>query len=100
MTVIDVHTHFTPPFMEEEASRDGGVFGVRSEDGHLIHPEGFRYPIHAEAQDVETKLAGMDAAGIDVAVLSLMPPLMFYNAPPAEALAGGLRRKDAVAEVL
>jgi aminocarboxymuconate-semialdehyde decarboxylase len=100
MTVIDVHTHFTPPFMEEEASRDGGVFGVRSEDGHLIHPEGFRYPIHAEGRDVEKKLAGMDAAGIDVAVLSLIPPLMFYNAPADEAVAWARRTNDSLAEMI
>jgi aminocarboxymuconate-semialdehyde decarboxylase len=98
VTVIDVHNHFTPPFMEAEASRDGGVFGVRSEDGHLIHPEGFRYPIHGESLDVGQKLAGMDAAGIDVAVMSLIPPLMFYNAPADEAVAWARRTNDSLAE--
>ena len=100
MTVIDVHNHFTPPFMEEEASRDGGIFGVRSEDGHLIHPEGFHYPIHGESLDVEQKLAGMDAAGIDIAVMSLIPPLMFYNAPADEAVAWARRTNDSLAELI
>jgi len=100
MTVIDVHNHFTPPFMEEEASRDGGIFGVRSEDGHLIHPEGFHYPIHGESLDVEQKLAGMDAAGIDIAVMSLIPPLMFYNAPADEAVAWARRTNESLAELI
>ena len=100
MTVIDVHNHFTPPFMEEEASGDGGIFGVRSEDGHLIHPEGFRYPIQGESLDVEQKLAGMDAAGIDIAVMSLIPPLMFYNAPADEAVAWARRTNDSLAELI
>jgi aminocarboxymuconate-semialdehyde decarboxylase len=100
MTVIDVHTHFTPPFMAEEGAREGGVFGVRAEDGHLIHPEGFRYPIHLESHDVEAKLAGMDAAEIDVAVLSLIPPLFFYDQPAGEAVEFARRANDALAEMV
>jgi aminocarboxymuconate-semialdehyde decarboxylase len=100
MTVIDVHTHFTPPFMAEEGARGGGIFGVRAEDGHLVHPEGFRYPIHAHSQDPELKLAGMDEAGIDVAALSIIPPLFFYGQPADEAVAWARRANDALAEMI
>jgi aminocarboxymuconate-semialdehyde decarboxylase len=100
MTVIDVHTHFTPPFMAEEAAREGGVFGVRTEDGQLVHPEGFRYPIFPNSQDVGEKLRGMDDAGIDIAVLSLIPPLFFYDQPPDEAIAFARRANDALAEMV
>lgn len=100
MTVIDVHTHFTPPFMEEEASRDGGIFGVRAEDGYLVHPEGFRYPIHSDSQFVDEKLAAMDEAEIDVAVMSLIPPLMFYNQPADAAVAWARRTNDSLAETV
>jgi aminocarboxymuconate-semialdehyde decarboxylase len=100
MTVIDVHTHFTPPFMAEEAAREGGLFGVRAEDGFLIHPEGFRYPIHADSYDVGEKLAGMDEAGIDVAVLSLIPPLFFYGQPADEAVTFARRANDALAGMI
>jgi aminocarboxymuconate-semialdehyde decarboxylase len=100
MTVIDVHTHFTPPFMAEEAAREGGLFGVRAEDGFLIHPEGFRYPIHLESHDVGAKLAGMDEAEIDAAVLSLIPPLFFYEQPADEAVPFARRANDALAEMV
>lgn len=100
MTVIDVHTHFTPPFMAEEGAREGGVFGVRAEDGHLVHPEGFRYPIHPDSQDAGLKLEGMDEAGIDIAVLSLIPPLFFYDQPADEAVEFARRANDALASMV
>jgi aminocarboxymuconate-semialdehyde decarboxylase len=100
MTVIDVHTHFTPPFVAEEAARQGGLFGVRADDGHLAHPEGFRYPIHPESHDVEAKLAGMDDAGIDIAVLSLIPPLFFYDQPADEAVDVARRANDELASMV
>jgi aminocarboxymuconate-semialdehyde decarboxylase len=100
MTVIDVHTHFTPPFMAEEGAREGGVFGVRAEGGRLIHPEGFQYPIHPDSQDPSLKLAGMDEAGIDIAVLSLIPPLFFYDQPEAEAVEFARRANDALASMV
>lgn len=100
MTVIDVHTHFTPRFMAEEGTREGGVFGVRAEDGHLAHPEGFRYPIHPDSQDPELKLRGMDDAGIDTAVLSLIPPLFFYDQPPEHAIEFARRANDDLASMV
>lgn len=100
MTVIDVHNHFIPPFMAEEGAREGGVFGVRSDHGHLVHPEGFRYPLHREAHDAQFKLERMDGAGIDIAVLSLIPPLFFYDQPADEAVAFARRANDALASMV
>jgi len=97
MTVIDVHTHFTPPFVAEEAASGAGMFGVTAADGNLVHPEGFRYPIHPDSHRVEEKLAGMDDAGIDVAVLSLIPPLFFYDQPGDPAVEFARRANDELA---
>ena len=97
MTVIDVHTHFIPPFMLEEGAREGGVFGVRAEDGQLVHPEGFRYPVDPQSHDPELKLEKMDEAGIDIAVLSLSPPLFFYDQPRAAAVDFARRANDSLA---
>ena len=100
MTVIDVHTHFIPPFMLEEGAREGGVFGVRAEDGRLAHPEGFQYPVDPESHDAELKLTRMDEAGIDIAVLSLIPPLFFYDQPAADAVEFARRVNDALASMV
>jgi aminocarboxymuconate-semialdehyde decarboxylase len=100
MTVIDVHTHFLPPFAEVEGRSAGGMMGVRCEDGWIVHPEGFRYPLHREFVDVSAKIAGMDAAGIDIAVLSLAPTFFFYEAPAEEAVEFARRANDALAELI
>jgi aminocarboxymuconate-semialdehyde decarboxylase len=96
MTVIDVHTHFIPSFVMEE----GGVLGVREEDGWLVHPEGFRYPVQPEFLDAGAKLASMDALGIDVSVLSLAPTHFFYEAPADEAVEFARRANDALAKLV
>jgi aminocarboxymuconate-semialdehyde decarboxylase len=99
LTVVDVHTHFLPPFVVEEA-KGHGVFGVREEDGWLVHPEGYRYPISAEFIDEGAKLADMDRLGIDVSVYSIAPPLFFYDREPAEAVRFAHRANDALAELV
>jgi aminocarboxymuconate-semialdehyde decarboxylase len=99
MSVVDVHNHYLPPFAVEEA-KGGGVFGVREEDGWLVHPEGFRYPVSAEFVDAGAKLAEMDRLGIDVSVYSISPTLFFYEQDPAEAVRFAQRSNDALAELI
>ncbi len=105
MTVIDVHTHFIPRFVVEEGAGGSGVFGVssegsRSEGEFLKHPEGFRYPVDPETHDAELKLGRMDDAGIDLAVLSPIPTLLFYDQPAKEAVEFARRMNDALAETI
>jgi aminocarboxymuconate-semialdehyde decarboxylase len=97
LTAVDVHTHFLPRFFVDEAA-SGGVFGVREDDGFLVHPEGFRHPAHREFLDADAKLAEMDRLGIDASVMSGAPTLFFYGAPADEAVAFTRRVNDALAE--
>lgn len=99
MTVIDVHTHYIPRFVLDEAS-SGGCHGVLLEDGWVIHPEGFRYPLDPDFHDVAVRLARMDERGIDVSVLSLAPPLFLYERPAEETIAFARRANDALAELV
>lgn len=99
MTVIDVHTHFIPPFVVAEAAGPG-VLGVREEGGRLVHPEGFRYPVQPEFLDAGAKLASMDELGIDVSVLSISPTLFFYEAPADEAVQFARRANNTLAELV
>jgi aminocarboxymuconate-semialdehyde decarboxylase len=96
MTVIDVHTHVIPRFVADEAS-SSSVFGVTEADGWLVHPQGFRYPLHAELIDPAAKLAQMDVCRIEISVISCSPTLFFYDAPADEAVAFARRVNDAIA---
>jgi aminocarboxymuconate-semialdehyde decarboxylase len=99
VTVVDLHTHFLPRFFVEEAAAEG-VFGVRVQDGLVVHPEGFRYPVHKTFVAVEPKLEAMDAAGIDVSVLSSAPTLFFYDQATDAAVTFARRSNDALAELV
>jgi aminocarboxymuconate-semialdehyde decarboxylase len=97
LTVVDVHTHFLPAFFVVEAS-SRGVFGVREEEGVIVHPQGFRYPVAPEFVDAGAKLEEMDRLRIDVSVLSSAPTLFFYDAPATEAVEFARRSNDALAD--
>lgn len=97
MNAIDLHTHFLPRFYIDDAA-SGGVFGVREEDGLLVHPEGWRFPISPEFHDRDAKLAQMDELRIDASVMSGAPPLFFYDQPAGEVVEFTRRVNDALAE--
>jgi aminocarboxymuconate-semialdehyde decarboxylase len=88
---VDVHTHFVPPSVVADARRGNGFDGLRVEDGSdgewLVHPQGFRYPLHESFYDIGTRLRSMDERAIDHAVLSIAPTLFMYWADGAEAFA-------------
>jgi aminocarboxymuconate-semialdehyde decarboxylase len=98
MTAVDVHNHVIPRFILEEAERNR-LFGLRWEDGWVVHPQGFRYPVTAEFWDPQEKLAEMDAHALDVAILSIAPTLFLYDQPAADSVAFARRANDAVAEM-
>jgi aminocarboxymuconate-semialdehyde decarboxylase len=99
VTVVDVHTHLVPRFFVEEAA-SRGIFGVREDNGWLVHPEGFRYPIHPEFLDVKAKLAEMDRCRIDISVLSASPTTFFYESPADEVVEFARRSNDALADFI
>lgn len=91
MLRIDVHTHFAPPDLD-------GIGGVRIEGDTVVHPEGFRWPLHRTFYDVEARLAAMDGLGIDLAVMSIAPPLFMYWVEDTAAAVDFCRRaNDALA---
>jgi aminocarboxymuconate-semialdehyde decarboxylase len=84
---IDVHTHFAPPDLE-------GVGGIRLEGDTVVHPEGFRWPLHRSFHDVEARLAAMDELGIDLAVVSIAPLLFLYRVEDTSAAGDFCRRAN------
>jgi aminocarboxymuconate-semialdehyde decarboxylase len=88
---VDVHTHFVPPAVVAGARQGNGFDGLRVEDENdgewLVHPQGFRYPLHESFYDIGTRLRSMDERRIDHAVLSIAPTLFMYWADGTDAFA-------------
>jgi aminocarboxymuconate-semialdehyde decarboxylase len=87
--IIDVHTHFIPPELvaDARAGRALDRIAVQQRDGAewLVHPQGYGYPLSPEFFDLDAKHREMDRLGIDAAVLSLTPTLLFYWLDAAQA---------------
>ncbi len=86
---IDIHTHFIPPKLIDDAHRGRALnnIAIEKRDGAewMIHPQGYRYPLAPEFFDLQAKLRHMDQLGLDVSILSISPPLLFYWLDAASA---------------
>ncbi len=84
---IDIHTHYIPVQFLQEARSGSGLDKVVVEKRNgaewMIHPQGYRYPLAAEFWDMDAKIRQMDRLGLDVSILSIAPPLLFYWADAA-----------------
>jgi len=96
VTVVDVHAHVIPEPVVALA-RAKHLFAVEQRDGSLVHPEGFRAPLHDDFLDADVILARMDEGEIDVSILSLSPTLFFYDQPREDAVAFAHTANRAVA---
>lgn len=104
MTTVDVHTHFIPIDFIEAARRGRALDGVevRRVNGEewIFHPQGYSYRLDLEFWDLEAKLQQMDRLGIDLAVLSIAPPLFFYWVEPPAAAAFCRSANEALARFI
>lgn len=82
---IDVHRHYFPSFLVEDARRGAAIDGLRVEGGTVMHRQGYHYPLDAEFHDLDAMVASLDDGGVDHAVMSVTPTLYFYNSPAEEA---------------
>jgi aminocarboxymuconate-semialdehyde decarboxylase len=80
--VIDVHAHFIPRSFVEAIEKDGQAFGAavrRDGGGPTIMVAGRPYgPITRHYHELKPRLAEMDRAGVDLQVLSLNPPMVYW----------------------
>lgn len=90
---IDIHSHLmSVAFLEHLQGRDALPTAVRDGTGYITHcAPGLSLPYRAPVLSVEAKLADMDAAGIDLAVLG--PGL------PGPAVLGGAQADDWAARI-
>lgn len=85
----DIHAHFIPDSIVADMRAGSAIDGVRMEDRDgtpwVVHRQGPKYPLQPELHQLPARLALMDRLGIDVAVVSLSPTLLFYWLEPSEA---------------
>lgn len=91
---VDVHRHYFPSFLVEDAREGSAIDGLRVDGGMVMHRQGYNYPLDAEFHDLEAMIAGLDAGEVDHAVMSVTPTLYFYNSDAAEAAAFCRRTND------
>lgn len=102
--VIDVHAHAVLPMTEGAAGAAGPELGA-SADGTPFYRVG-DYVLHgvryagSPFSDVDVRLAAMDAAGIDLQVLSPNPITYFDTLRAADAIAYARKHNDELAELV
>lgn len=82
MTVIDIHTHMVPREWLELIERDGGDYKLQQTRAGqtAIHLAGAPFvTLMPEMFDYGLRLRAMDEAGVDMAVLSLTGPNVFWG---------------------
>lgn len=84
--VVDCHNHVVPPEAVAALARSGNPFQATVRGRMVEHHDGIAFPLAAEMDDVEAKLASLDRSRIDAAVISPSPTLLGCNHPAGEAL--------------
>jgi aminocarboxymuconate-semialdehyde decarboxylase len=101
---IDIHTHFIPPKVIDDARRGHALDNIKLEKRNnaewVIHPQGYQYPLVDEFWDVEAKLRNMDKIGLDVSILSLSPTFFLYWADAAQTVEFCQMANEAVARMV
>lgn len=97
-TVIDVHTHMmSRPYIERLQAHGGSKYAVREVPGgqQAIHLNGAPFTtLYDEMFDYERRIRNMDRAGVDVAVISLTCPNVFWGGREVSAETARLINDD------
>jgi aminocarboxymuconate-semialdehyde decarboxylase len=96
---IDLHNHVIPPTVIDAISKNPDRYGTRIEE-----KDGKRYfSVHgpsAELQkpyyDVDAKVEWMDRNRVDIAAISVGPPIYFYNLAPEIGLEAARLANDGI----
>ena len=99
---VDVHTHHYPPEYFSLIEKQGGdfAFGTDPSGQRIIRYRGSRFfGVTAPMTDPAKRLTDMDRAGVDVAILSLSTPNVFFAEGRAQTAVARLAN-DAYAEVI
>ena len=101
---IDVHTHILPPDLPDYRSRDPRFLKLEHVDdcrARLVRADGsiFRL-LESNAWDPDRRIRECDETGVRVQVLSTIPVLFAYAAPPQDAHDLARQLNDHIAETV
>ncbi len=99
----DLHNHVIPPAVVDAIIRNPENFGTRIEvkDGkRYFDSHGRMTELLPAFCDVEAKIAWMDRARMDVAVISVGPPIYFYWIKPEHGLEAARLANDGIARMV
>ena len=99
----DLHNHVIPPSVVEAIIQHPERFGTHIEDRggkRYFDSHGRMTELLPEFCDVEAKIAWMDRAGMDVAAISVGPPLYFYWLPAESGLEATRLANDGIAHMV
>lgn len=103
MSNIDLHNHVIPPTIVEAIAREPERYGTRIEEKggkRYFNNHGRMTELLADFCDVDAKLAWMDRAGIDIAAISVGPPIYFYWLSADAGLAAAKLANDGIAQMV
>jgi aminocarboxymuconate-semialdehyde decarboxylase len=105
MRTIDTHTHVladaTIALMQKEIPKLGLKMTPIDVDNAVCEVAGVAYrPFPRGGHDIERRLADMDAAEVDVHVLSAAPQTWLYNQEAAVGIAGAAIQNDEIARLV
>lgn len=81
MAFVDVHQHLLPPSFQAALRRRSAPPRI---EGSTLHVGEGAFPFDPAEHDVEARLAALDRAGVDVAVVSLQPTCGHEGLAPGE----------------
>jgi aminocarboxymuconate-semialdehyde decarboxylase len=99
----DLHNHVIPPNVVDAIIRNPGTFGTRIEvrgDKRYFDNHGRMTELLPEFCDVDAKIAWMDRVGLDVAAVSVGPPIYFYWLKPEHGIAATRLANDGIAQMV
>lgn len=100
---IDLHNHVIPPTIIDAIRKDPVRFGTRLEtrDGKLyFDSHGRMTELLPEFCEADAKVAWMDRAKVDVAAISVGPPVYFYALSADAGLAAARLNNDGIAQMV
>ncbi|MBI3916794.1 MAG: hypothetical protein HY322_07275 [Betaproteobacteria bacterium] len=100
---IDLHNHVVPPTIVDAIAANPSRYGTKFElkDGRrYFSVHGPLAELKPEFYDVDAKVAWLDRVGLDVAVISVGPPIYFYGLSPEVGLEAARLANDGIAQMV
>ena len=103
MSNIDLHNHVIPPTIIDAIQRDPERFGTRFEEKNgkrYFNSHGRMAELQPAFYSVDAKVEWMDRVGLDIAGISVAPPIFFYGLSAETGLAAAKLSNDGIAQMV